>query len=95
MESRLVERCSSHERSDAALAALKAKGMTVKCIPRADAERIRNPSAAAAAVRSRLRNSGFARQTCPISKDSVPALSANASFARSIDGVTFLSMRLM
>jgi tripartite ATP-independent transporter DctP family solute receptor len=42
IESREVERRWSREGSDAALAELKAKGMTVTSIPRADSERIRN-----------------------------------------------------
>jgi TRAP-type C4-dicarboxylate transport system substrate-binding protein len=42
VESRDVERRWSREGSDAALAELKAKGMTVTSIPRADSERIRN-----------------------------------------------------
>jgi TRAP-type transport system periplasmic protein len=42
LESRDVERRWSREGSDAALAELKAKGMTVTNIPRADSERIRN-----------------------------------------------------
>ncbi len=42
LESRDVERRWSREGSDAALAELKAKGMTVTSIPRADSERIRN-----------------------------------------------------
>ncbi|MEO8154155.1 MAG: DctP family TRAP transporter solute-binding subunit [Rhizobacter sp.] len=42
VESRLVERRLSREGSEQALADLKAKGMTVSTIPRADAERIRN-----------------------------------------------------
>lgn len=42
IESRDVERRLSRESNDQALAELKAKGMTVTAIPRADAERIRN-----------------------------------------------------
>jgi TRAP-type transport system periplasmic protein len=42
LESRDLERRMSREGSDAALAELKARGMTVTSIPRADAERIRN-----------------------------------------------------
>ena len=42
LESRDVERRWSREGNDAALAELKAKGMTVTSIPRADSERIRN-----------------------------------------------------
>ena len=41
-ESRAYERRISREGSEAALAELKAKGMVVSAIPRADAERIRN-----------------------------------------------------